>query len=99
MPTASYENYPLSVIEAQSLGKIVIATHRGGLPELVHDGENGFLVNPGDSLELAKTIERVWHMPADERGAMEGAARARVLRENDPADHVRRIVALYKSVI
>ncbi len=98
-PTMSYENYPLSVIEAQSLGKIVIATRRGGLPEMVHDGENGFLVNPGDSLELAKTMERVWQMPADERGAMEGAARARVLRENDPTDHVRRIVALYKSVI
>ncbi|OGL89062.1 hypothetical protein A3H75_01420 [Candidatus Uhrbacteria bacterium RIFCSPLOWO2_02_FULL_51_9] len=99
VPTMSYENYPLSVIEAQSLGKIVIATRRGGLPEMVHDGENGFLVNPGDSLELAKTMERVWQMPADERGAMEGAARARVLRENDPADHVRRIVALYKSVL
>lgn len=99
LPTVSYENAPLAVLEAQMLGRVVIATRVGGIPELVSDGENGFIVPPRDSLALGKAIERVWHMRADERGAMEGLARERVLREHDAEDHVRRIVAVYKSII
>lgn len=99
LPTVSYENAPLAVLEAQMLGKVVIATRVGGIPELVSDGENGVLVPPRDALALGKAIERVWHMRADERGAMEGVARERVMRGHDPEDHVRRVVAVYKSVL
>jgi len=99
MPSISYDNYPLAVLEAQSMGKIVIATDKGGLPEMVQDGETGFLFPPKDSLRLAKIIEHVWNMPISERGAMEGAARERVMRENNPEDHVKRVVALYKSLV
>lgn len=99
MPTISFENAPLAILEAQSLGKITIVTAQGGLPELVRNGENGYVVPPADSLTLAKTIEMVWNMSDAERGAMEGVARERVMREHNPEDHLRRIVALYKSVI
>lgn len=98
LPTVSYENAPLAALEAQMLGKVVIATRVGGIPELITDGENGLLVPPRDALSLAKAIETVWYMPEAERGAMEGLARERVMREHDPEDHVRRIVAVYRSV-
>lgn len=99
LPTVSYENAPLAALEAQTLGKVVIATRVGGIPELITDGENGLLVPPRDALSLAKAVETIWYMPEAERGAMEGLARERVMREHDPEDHVRRVVAVYKSVV
>lgn len=99
LPTVSYENAPLAALEAQALGKVVIATRVGGIPELITDGENGLLVPPRDALSLAKAIETIWYMPEAERGAMEGLARERVMREHDPEDHVRRVVAVYRSVV
>lgn len=44
------------VIEGMSLGKAVIGTRCGGTPELIKNGETGFLVKAEDSKELAKKI-------------------------------------------
>ena len=46
------------VLEAMALAKPVIATRVGGLPELVRDGENGWLVPPGDPEALAAVMRR-----------------------------------------
>ncbi|MBN1793580.1 MAG: glycosyltransferase family 4 protein [Candidatus Omnitrophica bacterium] len=49
---------PLSrtMIEALSMGRPVIGTSAGGTPELISDGENGFLIRPGDAGDLAEKI-------------------------------------------
>ncbi len=98
VPTLSFENYPLSVLEAQALGTIVIASAVGGLPEQIVNGETGFLVPPGDAVELAKAVERAMEMDEDDLAHMEAAARAGVMRVNGHDEHISRIEALYKSV-
>ena len=43
MPSACYENGPYSAMEAMTMGKPLIVSNRGGLPELVEDGVNGYI--------------------------------------------------------
>jgi len=51
------EYTPSILLEAQALGVPVIATKVGAVSEMLINGETGFLVKPGDELELAKAIE------------------------------------------
>ncbi|HEY2950206.1 MAG TPA: glycosyltransferase family 4 protein [Micromonosporaceae bacterium] len=68
----------LSVLEAMASGTPVVASRTGGLPEIVRDGETGFLVAPGDVAELRDRIDRLLRDPALAR-MMGRAARAVVL--------------------
>jgi len=51
------ENMPLSILEAMSLSKAIIASRIGGLPEIVEHGVNGFLFEPEDYKDLAEKIK------------------------------------------
>jgi glycosyltransferase involved in cell wall biosynthesis len=52
-----YEALPIVVLEAMACSKAVIASNVGGIPMLVHHGENGFLAPPGDIKSLEKFIK------------------------------------------
>jgi glycosyltransferase involved in cell wall biosynthesis len=47
-------------VEGMKLGKPVIGTRSGGTPEIVHEGETGFLYAPGDAQELAAKIGHLY---------------------------------------
>lgn len=51
------EAFGRTIIEAQAMEKIVIATNIGGACETIQDGLNGFHVEPNDSIALAQKIE------------------------------------------
>jgi len=53
---SSFEGLGRVLLEAMILGKPVVATRVGGIPEIVHDGENGFLVSAGDPYPLASCV-------------------------------------------
>ena len=48
---SDFEGVPLSILEAQRLGVVVIATDVGAVSEIVSDGRNGFLVQPETAVE------------------------------------------------
>jgi glycosyltransferase involved in cell wall biosynthesis len=54
--TTNVDNSPVSVIEAMALGLPVISTNVGGLPFLIQNGINGFLVEPNDAIAMADAI-------------------------------------------
>jgi glycosyltransferase involved in cell wall biosynthesis len=56
LPSICYENNPYSIIEALCMGVPVIGANIGGIPELINEGENGFLFPPGDIEALQKII-------------------------------------------
>jgi glycosyltransferase involved in cell wall biosynthesis len=55
---------PLTLLEAQLMEKPVIATNVGGIPELIEDGKNGFLIEKGDYQELINKINLILNDPA-----------------------------------
>jgi glycosyltransferase involved in cell wall biosynthesis len=57
--TSAWENLPHTLLEALAAGTPVIATDVGGIPEVLHDGENGLLVPAGDVDAVAAAIERL----------------------------------------
>jgi glycosyltransferase involved in cell wall biosynthesis len=63
-------------VEAQAMGRPVVATRHGGARETVDDGKTGWLVRPGDPKALAWGIRVALQMSADERATMAEQARA-----------------------
>jgi len=54
------EGLPVTLLEAMLAGKPVISTRVGAMKDIVHDCENGLLVEPSDSSALARAIERFY---------------------------------------
>lgn len=54
-----FEGLPMSIIEAFSYAKPVIATRVGAIPEIVNDGYNGLLISPGDIAALIEAIKTI----------------------------------------
>jgi glycosyltransferase involved in cell wall biosynthesis len=53
------EGMPLALLEAMAEGLPAVASNVGGMPEIVQDGENGFLVPAGDAAALARALHRL----------------------------------------
>ena len=51
------ESFGISICEAMAMGIPVVAFRSGGVPEVVEDGVNGFLVTPGDVKKVAESID------------------------------------------
>src|SRR3989344_2327078 len=57
LPSSS-EGQPLTILEAQAASLPVVATNIGGIPEIIKDGENGYLIKPKNVHELAGAIAK-----------------------------------------
>ncbi len=59
LPSTFGEGLPLAALEAMQCGVPVVGTRIGGIPEIVKDGVNGFLIPPDDVEMLAACLERI----------------------------------------
>jgi glycosyltransferase involved in cell wall biosynthesis len=97
LPSLWPENAPVSIQEAFASGPVVIASRIGGIPEMVRDGINGLLVEPGDEVALANAIARLRASPdLVTRLRQEALKTARLY---DMAFHKRQLVDAYRSLI
>jgi glycosyltransferase involved in cell wall biosynthesis len=60
LPSLCFEGFPMTIIEAFSLGVPVAVSDIGPLPNIVKNGESGILFKPGDSLSLYDAIKEIW---------------------------------------
>lgn len=92
------EGTPVSAIEALASGTPVVATRVGGVPDVVRDGEDGFLFEPGDTDDAA---ERLALLASDAtlRSALGASGRERVLRRYSVSRLVEDVDRLYRSLL
>ncbi len=87
------------VVEAQAMGKPVIATDIGGLGETLMPAATGWLVPPGDVDELARALQLAIAMPADARARLAARARRFVLRRFTLEQMGQRTLAVYRELL
>jgi glycosyltransferase involved in cell wall biosynthesis len=99
VPSQWYENNPLTILESFSFGKPVIGSSIGGIPELIKDGENGFLFKPDDKIGLLSAIRKAEEMNADEYKSFSENARAFAEENFDPDKYYKELLKIYTNAI
>lgn len=91
------ESMPIALLEAMAAGKAVIATKVGGIPWIVHNNENGLLVDFGDRYGLAARIDSLLGGTAKRRDLSQKARR----RAADFAweEVAQQTLAVYRSAL
>lgn len=98
LPSECYENCPMVVLEAFAAGKPVIASRIGGIPELINDGVDGFLFEPGNAEELSTLMRRLVENPemASEMGKQ---GRAKVEERYSIEKYMKSLLGIYDKVL
>jgi len=93
-----FEGMGRVLIEAMAMEKPVVATRVGGIPDIVKQGVNGFLVNAGNVRELAEAIEKLL---ADKSLArkMGKAGRIRIKEQFNSDSMVQSIERVYRDLL
>ncbi len=97
VPSTSFDSCPTTTIEAMSVGRAVIGTRMGGIPDQIVDGETGLLVPPCDVDALRQAMQRLIAEPAL-RARMGEAARLKA-REFQASAVVERIERTYQELL
>ena len=77
------EGLPVVLMEAMACSRPVISTRVAGIPELVRDGRDGWLVAPGNALELAQAMRKCLEADEAQLVDMGTGARERALAQHD----------------
>jgi colanic acid/amylovoran biosynthesis glycosyltransferase len=91
------EGLPVVVMEAMALGRPVLCTFVGGIPELVRHGEDGWLFPAGSVGALARALEDLLAAPAAELERMGKAARAHAVELHSVDVEAAKLAALFRQ--
>ena len=97
LPSEWYENGPYSAMEAMAAGKPLIVSGNGGLPELVDEGENGYVYH-GGTAELAESIRKMLALTDEEYEKMSLCAVKKAKELFDAMSYVEQIEAQYGAI-
>lgn len=84
-----YDGFPNVLIEAMALGKPLLASRAGGMRDVLADGEQAWLFEPGDDDSCRAAIARAAHASGEELERMGSAAAALARRRCDARDETR----------
>ncbi len=98
-PSTKPEAFGRVIVEAQAMGRPVIAFDHGGARETILQGETGLLVEPGDARALARALNAALDLDAERRKSMAEVA-IRNVRENFTLDQMcDSTLAVYQEVL
>lgn len=98
LPSEWEETFGLVVVEAMAVGVPLLAAGHGSFPELVTDGVDGALFDPGRPDALAKLLLDVDTAP-DRYAELGRNARSTYEREHDPDSNLEQLVDIYRFAV
>jgi glycosyltransferase involved in cell wall biosynthesis len=98
LPSLWFDSFPTVGEEAMGHGIPVVGSRIGGVPEMVVDGVDGVLFEPGDANGLAEKVGALWRDPQRCR-EMGAAARAKAVANWGAAPHARRVMQVYERAL
>jgi glycosyltransferase involved in cell wall biosynthesis len=98
VPSVWHENAPLVVCESFQAGTPVVGSAFGGIPELIRDGETGYLFSVGDAEAMVAAVRKHFARPAVERRRMRLRCAKEVQTRFVLSQHVERLRELYLEV-
>lgn len=98
VPSIWFETFGLTILEAFAMGVPSIVSDIGGMPELVSDGVDGFVVGPGDSHSLANRMIELYDNDALSK-KMGAVGRQKINKLFSQESHYEKLQAIYKEVM
>jgi len=94
-----WEPFGIVCIEAMAAGALVLMSNKGGGPEIIEDGVNGFLIEPRDPKRLAAKIAEIMRLPEEQKAMIRKRAQEDVLKKFDSSVVVPIFVELFTRTI
>jgi glycosyltransferase involved in cell wall biosynthesis len=99
LPSIWYDNAPLSISESLMAGTPVLGSRIGGIPEMIIEGETGYLCEPNNPDELSEMAIAHFNRPVIERRAMRRACMIYGEREFAVARHIDQLLGIYRAAM
>lgn len=99
MPSICYENASTSLLEGMADGIPCLATRIGGNPELIEEGEQGWLVTPNDVKDWVASLRGFMRTPEHERARRGASARQKILETRTWPIHLADLNQIYAGAI
>ncbi len=88
-----YDGMPNVLLEAMALGKTVVASRAGGIPDVITDGENGILFDIGDVSSVINALNTALAMTPEERSHIGANARKIIEAQFTPEEEIKHVEA------
>jgi glycosyltransferase involved in cell wall biosynthesis len=98
VPSEWYENYPYAILEAMALGKAVVASSIGGIPELIHDEHSGLLFEAGNVNDMIRKLSDLY-FNREKRNLLGRNAVKQTFNINNPENHYKHLLGIYYEAI
>ncbi len=99
VPSEWYENNPMTIVEAYSMGVPVIGANIGGIPEIVEEGKTGFLFVSGDTKSLDNALQRSLAISQEDYALMKQSALMFANEHFNSRMYKERLMAFYHQTI
>ena len=89
-----YDGMPNVLLESMALGRLVVASKAGAMPDVIEHGVNGFLFEIGDYVDAGRALDQALSMDSAERDTMSNQARQTMRDGFTPAHEIDVIVSM-----
>ena len=97
LPSLNKEGLPNVLLESVLMGVPVVSSNIGGVPEIVIEGQTGYMVEPGDASALAEAVNRIW-MNQDIYMILKTRARQLVIDKFNKETQFERFISHFKKL-